>query len=152
MCWRHCSARCEIFTENQIFVQADLPVYLGSTNTAKWNHEKWIKETQKVMAPLEWRRNMNFEGFKSCWKNPMKPFGPAALAGTLAPPHTSPCLNRGGRLLGLTQPHGERHASLPSESTLAEHERAQGSSTPTGSMNVVFSCSMMAERARMRKP
>jgi hypothetical protein len=37
---------------------------LGPTNTAKWNPEKWTKETQKLMAILEWRRNRNFEGSK----------------------------------------------------------------------------------------
>jgi hypothetical protein len=47
-CWWHCSARCEIFTESQIFAQADLPVCLGPTNTAKWNLKKWTKETQKL--------------------------------------------------------------------------------------------------------
>ena len=52
-CWRDCSAWCEIFVENQIFVRADLPVCLGPTNTAKWNLEKWTKETQKLMATLE---------------------------------------------------------------------------------------------------
>ena len=35
-------------------------------------------------------------------KNLMKPFGLAASAETLAPPHASPCLNGGGRRLGLT--------------------------------------------------
>ena len=57
-CWRHCSARCEIFAKNQIFAWADLLVYLG-------NLKKWTKETQKLMAPLEWRRNRNFEASKS---------------------------------------------------------------------------------------
>ena len=51
-CWRHCSAWCEIFAKNPIFVWADLPVCLGLTNTAKWNPEKWTKEIQKL-APLE---------------------------------------------------------------------------------------------------
>ena len=64
-CWRHCSALCKIFTENQIFAQAYLLVYSGPTNTEKWNPEKWTKETQKLMAPMEWRRNRNFEGSKS---------------------------------------------------------------------------------------
>jgi hypothetical protein len=45
-CWRHCSERCEIFAEYQIFAQADLLICLGPTNTTKWNPEKWIKETQ----------------------------------------------------------------------------------------------------------
>ena len=65
VCWRHGSVRCEIFAENQIFARVDLPVCLGPTNTAKWNPEKWTKETQKLMAPLEWRINRNFEGSKS---------------------------------------------------------------------------------------
>ena len=64
VCWRHCSARCEIFTKNQIFAWVDLPVCLGPTNHSNWNPEKWTKETQKL-APLEWRRNRNFEGSKS---------------------------------------------------------------------------------------
>ena len=64
-CWRHCSARCEIFAKNQIFARVDLPVYLVPTNTTKWNPKKWTKETQKLMAPLEWMRNENFEGSKS---------------------------------------------------------------------------------------
>ena len=64
-CWWHYSARCEFFVENQFFAWADLPVCSGPTNTAKWNLEKWTKETQKLMAPLEWRRNRNFEGSKS---------------------------------------------------------------------------------------
>ena len=65
VCWWHCSARCEIFAKNQIFVRVDLPVYLRPTNTVKWNPEKWTKETQKLMTPLEWRRNRNLEGSKS---------------------------------------------------------------------------------------
>ena len=64
-CWRHYSARCEIFAGNQIFARANLLVCSGPTNTAKWNPEKWTKETQKLMAPLEWMRNENFEGSKS---------------------------------------------------------------------------------------
>jgi len=56
--WWDCPARCEIFTENQIFAQADLHVCSGPTNTAKWNPKKWTKETQKLMASLEWRRNI----------------------------------------------------------------------------------------------
>jgi hypothetical protein len=52
-CWRPCSARCEILVKNQIFTRVDLPICLGPTNIAKWNLEKWTKETQKVMAPLE---------------------------------------------------------------------------------------------------
>jgi len=75
----------EIFTENQIFAREDLPISLGPTNTTKWNPKKWTKETQKLMVPLEWRRNNNFEGSKSAnpiGKNPMKPFGPAASAGS----------------------------------------------------------------------
>ena len=130
VCWRHCSARCEIFVENQIFAWADLPVCSRLTNTAKWNLEKWTKETQKLMAPLEWRRNRNFEGSKSYRKNPMKPFGPVAPARTPAPPHASLHLNGGRRRPGLTQPHGEGHASLPPGSMLAEHGHAQGSSAP----------------------
>jgi hypothetical protein len=83
------------------------------------------------MAPLEWRRNKNFDGSKSYRKkNPMKPFGPAALVGTLAPPHASPHLNGGGWRPGLTQTCGESHASLPPESASAEHGHAQGRSAP----------------------
>ena len=79
-CWRDCSARCEIFAKNQIFVRADLPICLGPTSTVKWNPEKWTKETQKLMATLEWRGNKNFEGSKSYRENSMKPFGPTAPA------------------------------------------------------------------------
>ena len=64
-CWWHYSAGCKIFAENLIFAWADLPVCSGPTNTAKWNPKKWTKETQKLMAPLEWRRNRNFEASKS---------------------------------------------------------------------------------------
>ena len=64
-CWRHCSTLCKIFTENQIFTRVDLPVCSGPTNTAKWNLEKWTKDTQKIMAPMKWMRNRNFEGSKS---------------------------------------------------------------------------------------
>ena len=60
-CWRHCSAWCKIFAKNQNFEWADLLVCSGPTNTAKWNPEKWTKETQKHMAPLESRRNNNLE-------------------------------------------------------------------------------------------
>jgi len=131
-CWRHCLSRCKSFAKNQFFARADLPVCSGPTNTAKWNPNKWTKETQKL-DPLEWRRNNNFEGSKSAnpiGKNPMKPFGSVAPAGTLAPPHASPRLNGGGWRPGLTQPYGERHASLPLVSVSAEHGRAQRSLTP----------------------
>ena len=64
-CWWHYSAQCKIFTENQILAWADLLVYSGPMNTTKWNPEKLTKETQKVKAPLEWRRKRNFEGSKS---------------------------------------------------------------------------------------
>ena len=65
VCWHDSSARCEIFAKNEIFARADLLVCSGPTNTTKWNPKKWTKETLKLMAPLEWRRNMNFEGSKS---------------------------------------------------------------------------------------
>ena len=63
-------------------------------------------------------------------KNPMKPFGPAAPAGTPTPPHRSLRLNGGGRWPGLMQPHGKGHASLPPRSMLAEHGHAKGSLAP----------------------
>ena len=74
VCWWHYLARCEIFAENQIFAKnqifawADLPICLGPTYTTKWNPKKCTKETQELMAPLEWRRNRNVEGSKSNWK------------------------------------------------------------------------------------
>jgi hypothetical protein len=46
------------FAKNLIFAQADLPIYLGPTNITKWNLKKWTEETQKLMAPLEWGRNI----------------------------------------------------------------------------------------------
>jgi hypothetical protein len=60
----------------------------------------------------------------------MKPFGLAAPAGTLAPPHASLRMNGGGWWPGLTQPHGEHHVSLPPRSAPIEHEHAQGSLAP----------------------
>ena len=41
------------FRQKSNFRTADLPVYSEPSNTAKWNPEKWTKETQQLMTPLE---------------------------------------------------------------------------------------------------
>jgi hypothetical protein len=78
-CWRHCSARCEIFAENQIFARADLPVCWGPPTL----QNRILRNRQKKLKSLK----------------PIRFHRPAAPAGTPAPPHASPRLNGGGRLL-----------------------------------------------------
>ena len=150
-CWRDCSARCEIFAQNQIFARADLPICSGPSNTAKWNLEKWTKETQKLMATLEWRRNRNFDGSKSYRKKTYEALWTGssggnhgftarksasewrwAVARADVAPWRTPCVTtswiRAGRARTCSRKFG-----------------------PADSTNMAFSCSMTAKIARTKK-
>ena len=51
VCWRHCSARCEIFVENQIFTLADLPSFRGPPtlqNGILRNGQKKLKNLKPI--------------------------------------------------------------------------------------------------------
>jgi hypothetical protein len=123
-CWRHSSTR------HEIFARADLPICLGPTNIAKRNPEKWTKETQKLMAPLEWRRNRNFEGSKSYRKKSYEALWTGSVGGNQGSTARKSMFEWRWMLARADQPQSEGHVSLPPGSTLVEHEHTQGSLTP----------------------
>ena len=123
-CWRHCSMRCEIFDKrNSPSIWGPPTLQNGiPRNGQKKLKNLWLLWNGGEIGILKDPNPIR--------KNPMKPFGPTALAETPIPPHASPRLNGGGRRPRLTQPRGQGHASLPLRSAPAEHGRAQGSLAP----------------------
>ena len=151
-CWRHCSARCEIFAKNEIFTRIDLPVCLGPTNTEKWNPKKWTKETQKLMAPLEWRRNKNFEGSKSNRKKSYETLWTGSSSGNpSSTAHKSTSEWRWAVARANTAPW-RRPCVTTSWIHVGRAWTRSRKFSPAGSTDTTFSCFMTAKRARTRKP
>ena len=150
-CWRHCSVRCEIFAENQIFVRVDLPVCSRPTNTTKWNPEKWTKETQKLMSPLEWRRNRNFEGSKSYRKKSCEALWTGSSGGNLgSTAHKSTSEWRWVVARADAAPW-QTPCIITSQIYTDKAQMCSRKFGPVGSTDAMFSCSMTAKRARTKK-
>jgi hypothetical protein len=102
------------FRRKSNFCAGRSPRLFGAHQHYKMEPEKWTKEIQILMAPLEWRRNKNFEGSKSYRKISYEALWTGSSGLNPAPPHASPRLNGGGRRPGLMQLRGKRPCITPS--------------------------------------
>ena len=144
VCWRDCSARCKIFA------RADLPINSRPTYTTKWNLEKWTKETQKL-APLEWRRNRNFEGSKSYRKKTYEALWTGSSGGNHGTTARKSMSEQRWTVARADIALWQTPCVTTSQIRTGRARTCSRKFSLASSTNTVFSCSMTAERARTKK-